>query len=160
MPQENSPPPRKRKTPFAALLNWPLVRKLESLVFLAMFLAMPLFAFRVIDYTARELALLNTAHDLVKDIRRVKDMASTMHENVTVEARKEQSGKPACYVIRQGDKILEEIILAKGVSMIGEVTFQPDGKPKSPSTFEVHNEKRSLPVDVDGQGMVCPEPSD
>ena len=131
-----------------------MVRKLESLVFLAMFIAMPLFAWRVIDYTARQLALQNSTHDLVRDIRRVKQMSGTFGYDVTVEAKKGGSDKPSSYVIRHDTNILEEIILAKGVSMIGEVTFHPDGKPKSPATFEVRNENRSLNVDVDGQGVV------
>jgi hypothetical protein len=153
--QQNKPTPgKKRKSQFAVLLNWPLVRKLESLVFLAMFLAMPLFAFRVIDYTARQLALQNSAHDLVKDIRRVKLMAGKFNFDVTVEARKGLNGKPACYVLRNGDHVMEEIVLAKGVSMIGEVTFHPDGHPKSPATFEIHTDNRSLSVDVDGSGAV------
>jgi hypothetical protein len=145
---------KKRTTVFATLLNWPLVRKIESLVFLAMFLAMPLFAFRVIDYTARQLALQNSAHDLVKDIRRVRQMAGAFKFDVTVEARKGQGGRPPSYVIRHDNHVLEEIILAKGVSMLGEVTFHPDGTPKSPAMFDVHNETRSLSVDVDSQGVV------
>ena len=158
MSQENGPSKKKPKSPLAPLLNWPLVRKLESLIFLAMFLAMPLFAFRVIDYTARQLGLQNSAHDLVKDIRRVKLMASHFNYDVTVEAKKSQHDKPSSYVIRHDEHVLEEIILAKGVSMMGEVTFHPDGRPKSPATFEVHNENRSLNVDVDGQGVVSMPP--
>ncbi|MBS1993316.1 MAG: hypothetical protein JSS83_22525 [Cyanobacteria bacterium SZAS LIN-3] len=155
MSQENGPAPARRKrSPFATLIDWPLVRKLESLVFLAMFLAMPLFAFRVIDYSARQLALQNGAHDVVKDIRRAREMAIQMKFDVTVEGRKSQYGKPSSYVIRNQNRVLEEIILAKGVTIIGEVTFQPDGKPKSPAIFEVHSETRSLIVDVDAQGGV------
>jgi hypothetical protein len=145
---------KKPKSAFATLLKWPLVRKIESLAFLAMFLAMPLFAFRVIDYTARQLALQNAAHDLVKDIRGAKQLARVKGCDITVEARKGENGKPASYVILQDNHVLEEIILAKGVSMLGEVTFHPDGLPKSPATFDVHNESRSLSVDVDGQGVV------
>jgi hypothetical protein len=153
--QENGPvQAKKRKGRLASLLNWPLVRKLESLVFMAMFLAMPLFAFRVIDYTARQLNLQNTAHDLVKDIRRVKIMAGKFDKDVTVEAKKSVFGKPASYVIRQDDHILEEIVLAKGVTMLGEVTFAPDGKPLSAATFELHTDTKSLSVDVEGDGTV------
>jgi len=121
---------------------------------LAMFLAMPLFAFRVIDSTARQVALQNSAHDLVKDIRRAKYIAGDKGYDVTVEGRKAQENKPACYVIRDGDHVSEEIVPAKGVSIMGQVTFHPNGQPKSPATFDVHNESRSLSVDVDGQGVV------
>jgi len=149
--QENGQPvKRKKKSPFAALLNWPLVRKLESLVFLAMFLAMPLFAFRVIDYTARQLALQNSAHDLVKDIRRAKEMSSQLNYDVTVEGRRAQGD----YAIRHDYHVMESIVLPKGVFVLGEVTFKPSGLPKSAATFEVHTENRTLDVDVDAQGVV------
>jgi hypothetical protein len=153
--QPNSQSSYKRKTSiFAALLDWPLVRKLESLAFLAMFIAMPLFAFRVIDYTARQLALQNAAHDLVKDIRRAREKAIENHLDVTIEARKGGNGILPSYVMRHENKGFEEVVLPKGVFILGEVTFNPDGSPLSPATFDVHNETRGLSVDVDKQGVV------
>lgn len=132
------------------LLTWPLIRKLESLAFLAMFIAVPLFAFRVVDYTARQLALNNAAHDLVKDIRRVKEMATSYKMPITVESK--QSTGQASYVIRSGKRTIEEVVLPKGVTMVGQVTFREDGVPESPSTFDVTLENRSLTVDIDKSG--------
>lgn len=133
-----------------SLVTWPLIRKLESLAFLAMFIAVPLFAFRVVDYTARQLALNNAAHDLVKDIRRVKEMSTNYKMPITVESR--QGGGQGSYVIRSGKRTIEEVILPKGVTMVGQVTFREDGVPESPSTFDVTLESRSLTVDIDKSG--------
>ncbi len=81
-------------------------------------------------------------------------MAGDKGYDVTVEARKAQNGEPPDYVIRHDGEISERILPPKGVSMMGEVTFHPNGQPQSPATFELHFENRSLSIDVDGQGLV------
>ncbi len=151
----NSPPPntnrRKQKN---VILAWPLIRKLESLAFLAMFIAVPFFGYRVVDYTTRHLALNNAAHDLVKDIRKVKEMAAQLETSITVESVPPVEGKPAAYIIKTERKTLEEVLLPKGVTMIGGITFSKEGLPSHPSTFDVHMDTRSLAVDIDASGIV------
>ncbi len=137
----------------SSVLTWPLIRRLESAAFLAMFIAVPLFAFRVVDYTARQLALNNSAHELVKDIRRVKEMAAQFDMPITVESHRYNDTGQGSYIIRSPKKTIEEVILPKGVTMVGEVTFGEDGSPKQPSTFDVSLENRSLTVNIDKTGV-------
>jgi hypothetical protein len=144
------PPKRRSKS----VISWPLVRKLESLAFMAMFLAVPFFGYRVVEYTSHHLALNNAAHDLVKDIRRVKQMSAEYQMEITIESKPQSDGHPAAYVISSGDKTIEEVVLPQGVSMIGKITFSRRGMPELPSTFDVHMDTRSISVDVDSNGTV------
>jgi len=148
---ETSKPRRKQKN---IILAWPLIRKLESLAFLAMFIAVPFFGYRVVDYTTHHLALNNAAHDLVKDIRKVKEMATQLDAAITVESVPPVEGKPAAYVIKTERTTLEEVLLPPGVTMIGGITFTSAGLPTHPATFDVHMDNRSLAVDIDASGIV------
>jgi hypothetical protein len=152
MSQDGSAGQRRRKK--NVFLAWPLIRKLESLAFLAMFIAVPFFGYRVVDYTSRHLALKNAAHDLVKDIRKAKQMAAELGIDIAVESRQASEGKNAAYVIKSGSRTLEEVVLPEGVSMIGGITFSKEGVPDRPATFDVHMDTRSLAIDVDSQGLV------
>lgn len=152
MSQDGASGQRRRKK--NVFLAWPLIRKLESLAFLAMFIAVPFFGYRVVDYTSRHLALNNAAHDLVKDIRKAKQMASELGIDISVESKQSTEGKGAAYIIRSGQRTLEEIVLPQGVSMIGGITFTKEGQPDHPSTFDVHMDTRSLAIDVDRNGIV------
>lgn len=146
----NSAPRRRTKS----LISWPLVRKLETLAFMAMFLAVPFFGYRVVEYTSHHLALNNAAHDLVKDIRRVKQMAAEYGMEITIESKQPSDGHPAAYLITSGTKNIEEVVLPQGVSMVGKITFSKQGLPEYPSTFDVHMDTRSISVDVDRNGTV------
>ncbi len=152
MSQDGSAGQRRRKK--NVFLAWPLIRKLESLAFLAMFIAVPFFGYRVVDYTSRHLALNNAAHDLVKDIRKAKQMAAELGIDISVESRQSTEDKRAAYVIRSGSRTLEEVVLPDGVSMIGGITFSKEGVPDQPATFDVHMDTRSLAIDVDRTGLV------
>lgn len=136
-----------------SVLAWPLIRRLENAAFLAMFIAVPLFAFRVVDYTARQLALNNSALELVKDIRRVKEMATQFDEPITVESSTESDGALGSYIIHSSKRIIEEVVLPKGVTMVGEVTFTQNGMPVHPATFDVSMENRSVSVNIDKTGV-------
>lgn len=146
--------PKRKRKPKYLILAWPLIRKLESLAFLAMFIAVPFFGYRVVDYTTHHLALNNAAHDLVKDIRKVKEMAVQLDTAITVESVQPVEGKPAAYVIKIEKKTLEEVLLPPGVTMIGGITFTASGLPTHPATFDVHMDNRSLAVDIDANGIV------
>lgn len=135
------------------IMAWPLIRRLETAAFMAMFIAVPLFAFRVVDYTARQLALNNAAHELVKDIRRVKEMSTRYNMPITVESARSQDGGHNSYLIRSDKKTIEEVVLPTGVSMVGEVTFGVDGAPDHPATFDVSLENRAVTVMIDKSGM-------
>lgn len=147
------PPPSVKKRDTAAI-SWPLVRKLESLAFTAMFLAVPFFGYRVVEYTSHHLALNNAAHDLVKDIRRVKQMSAEYGMEISIESRPQANGNPAAYVIASDTKNIEEVILPQGVSLIGRIKFSSQGMPENPATFDVHMDTRSISVDVDKNGTV------
>ena len=84
MTESQSPEQKRKNKP--KWLRWPMVRKLESLAFMAMFLAVPFFAFRVVDYTTKQLTFNNAAHDLVKDLRRAKDMAREFQIDIQVSS--------------------------------------------------------------------------
>lgn len=151
MAQDGSSERRRKKNVFLA---WPLIRKLESLAFIAMFIAVPFFGYRVVDYTSKHLALNNAAHDLVKDIRKAKQMATELGIDISVESRQSTEGRSAAYVIRSGPRTLEEVVLPQGVSMIGEITFSKAGEPDHPATFDVHMDTRSVAIDIDRSGIV------
>jgi len=135
--------------------NWPLMRKVEALVFLAMFLALPLFAFRVLFYTHSALIVRNVSRELVQDLVRCKALA--IKRNVDVEVIGSSSlGKynRYSYSIITPTGVAEEIVLPENVSVAGSVIFTNAGKPKQPSSFIVSSFNRNLTVEIDKIGVV------
>lgn len=135
--------------------NWPLMRKVEALVFLAMFLAVPLFAFRVLAYTHAQLMVRNICRELVNDLGRVKAMAIQQKANVEV------IGSPTpgkyhryFYSINTPAGSIEEIVLPENVSVSGSVTFNENGQPQRPSSFIVSSFNRNSTVEIDKMGIV------
>lgn len=135
--------------------NWPLMRKVEALVFLAMFLAVPLFAFRVLAYTHAQLMVRNICRELVNDLGRVKAMA--IQQKSTVEV----VGSPTpgkyrryFYSINTPAGSIEEIVLPEDVSVTGSVSFDENGQPLRPSSFIVSSFNRNSTVEIDKMGIV------
>ncbi len=136
--------------------NWPLMRKVEALVFLAMFLALPLFAFRVLQYTHAQLTVRNVGRELVHDLARVKALALELHEAIEVTGRipSEQFQNRSSYAISTPTRVLEDIVLPENVSVSGTVTFTKRGYPKEPSSLIVSSFNRNMTVEIDQNGTV------
>lgn len=135
--------------------NWPLMRKVEALVFLAMFLAVPLFAIRVLGYTHSQLMVRNVCRELVYDLGRVK--AQAIKEKQPIDVTGSTSlGKYQrySYSISMPDRLLEEIVLPENVSVSGSVTFTDTGKPMRPSSLIVSSFNRNMTVEIDKIGVV------
>jgi hypothetical protein len=135
--------------------DWPLMRKVEALVFLAMFLAVPLFAFRVLAYTHSQLMVRNICRELVLDLGRVKAMAIKTKQNVEVSGST-TLGKyhRYSYSISTPGGLVEEIVLPEDVSVSGSITFTDSGKPVRPSSFIVTSFNRNTTVEIDKIGVV------
>ena len=152
MTESQSPEQKRKNKP--KWLRWPMVRKLESMAFMAMFLAVPFFAFRVVDYTTKQLTFNNAAHDLVKDLRRAKDMAREFQIDIQVSSFAATPEKPAGYLIKTGTKTMEEVVIPAGVSIQGGVAFDAEGVPEKPGSFDLKLGNREVSVDVDLAGVV------
>ena len=139
---------------YEAILNWPLLRKLETCIFAAMFVAFPLLAYKVIDYTTTIVAVKNSAVDLVNDLIRCKNLARQYNTSITLKCRVAENNQGSAYEIRDEEKAVEEIILPRGVNVIGSVTFDADGRPSGPSSFIVTRGLRSSHVEIDSQGII------
>ncbi len=134
--------------------NWPLTRKVETLIFLGMFLAVPLFAIRVIEYTRAELTIRNICRELVVDLGRAKIMAIQTKQNVEVTATAMPRSKFFSYVMMTPKGIREEIVMPETVSVSGMVTFTESGLPQRPSSFIVSSFSRNSTVEIDKAGVV------
>lgn len=135
--------------------QWPLFRKVETFVFAAMFIALPLFALKVVDHATTTLAVKNTSVDLVNDLIRCKGLAKEHQVNITLTSRNPTDKSPAGYEIRDEEKTVEEVILPKGVNVVGSVTFDPQGLPLHSASFIVSKGIRSSHVDVSKQGEIA-----
>ncbi len=134
--------------------NWPLTRKVETLIFLAMFLAVPLFAIRVIEYTRAELTIRNICRELVVDLGRAKIMAIQTKKRVEVTGTAMPRSKYFSYVMTTPKGIAEEIVMPETVSVSGMVTFNESGSPQRPSSFIVSSFNRNATVEIDKAGVV------
>jgi hypothetical protein len=139
---------------YEAIVNWPLLRKMETCIFAAMFLALPLLAFKVVDYTTTVLAVKNSAVDLVNDLIRCKNLAKEYNTSITLKCRTAEANQGSAYEIRDEHKAVEEVILPKGVNVVGAVTFHPEGVPRGPASFIVTKGFRNSHVEIDAQGII------
>jgi hypothetical protein len=133
-------------------LNWRLIRKVEGLVFASMLLAIPFFAFRIVDATGTALMVKNTSVDLVKDLIKARDMAKDFKLPITVTCARGVNNEPFAYLIQNGSRTIEQVIVPPGVSMVGSVTFDETGIPKGRSSFVITKGMRSATVEVDERG--------
>lgn len=137
-----------------AIGQWPLFRKVETFVFAAMFIALPLFALKVVDHATTTLAVKNTSVDLVNDLIRCKGLAKEHQVNITLTSRNATEKAPAAYEIRDEEKTVEEVIVPNGVNVVGSVTFDPTGMPLHAASFIVSKGIRTAHVDVSTQGDI------
>ena len=136
------------------LINWVLLRKLETFVFAFLFLALPFFAYKVVDATTATLAVKNTAAELVQDLIRWKKTAEDEKTAIQVTTRPTVGHKGFAYVIKQDERSLEEVLLPPGVSIVGTVLFDSQGTPNSAATFLITKSTKSQRVEIDANGMI------
>lgn len=149
-PSRESPEPQ----PVKPSNSWPLVRKFEALIFMAMFAAVPLFAVRVIQYTHDQLIVRNVSRELVKDLQRAKTLAVKLQSKVEVSGSASKSAKLFSYVVLIREQVSEEVVLPERVSVVGSITFNKSGLPEKPSSFIVSSENRTTTVEIDPTGLV------
>jgi xanthine/uracil/vitamin C permease (AzgA family) len=130
----------------------PLIRKFETLVFAAMLIVIPFFAFRVVDTAGTALMVQNTAADLVKDIIKAKEIARNFNVSVTVTSVPAIGAEPSCYLIQSNSKTIEQVQLPNGVSIVGSITFNEDGLPQRPAPFIITKGGRTSTVQVNREG--------
>lgn len=137
-----------------AQVNWRFVRKLEALVFASMFLAVPFFAFRIVDIAGTSLMVQNTAVDLERDLRRAREIAKDYGLTITVSSALPTGNDPCSYLIQNGTRTIEQVVLPRGVSMLGSVTFDDKGVPRNPpASFIVSKGTRTSYVEVNSDGQ-------
>lgn len=139
-------------------LDWPLIRKFESLVFASMVLAIPFFAYRVVDITSTQLAVKQTGVDLVQDLRRAKDISKEYGLSITVCGRPANEKDGTAYLIQNGNRTIEEVLLPKGVNVIGSVTFDETGTPSTPgAAFTISKFWKSNRITLTKDGIAAME---
>lgn len=146
--------PEKKLEPVKPTNSWPLVRKFEALIFMAMFAAVPLFAVRVIQYTHDQLIVRNVSKELVKDLQRAKTLAVQRQQPVEVSGATSKSAKLFSYVVLIGEKVSEEVVLPESVSVVGSIKFNKTGMPERASSFIVSSENRTTTVEIDPTGLI------
>lgn len=150
MEEKNS----KKEAEKYALINWVLLRKLETFVFAFLFLALPFFAYKVVDATTSTLAVRNTAAELVQDLIRWKKTAFDEKTEIQITTKQIDRGKGFAYVVKQDDRRLEEVLLPPGASIVGTVLFDKEGIPKSAATFVISKGTKNVRVEVDSTGLI------
>jgi len=134
-------------------LNWRFIRRIEAVVFTSMFVAVPFFAFRIVDIAGTSLMVRNTATDLVKDLIRAREIAKDYGLSITVCSVPPISDQPSSYVIQNGIRTIEQVVLPRGVAMAGAVTFDDKGSPQNRAAFVITKGTRVTTVDVDRLGQ-------
>jgi len=139
-------------------LDWPLIRKFESLIFASMVFAIPFFAFKVVDLTSTQLAVRQTGVDLVKDLVRAKDISKEYGLSITVCGRPATESEGTAYLIQNGNRTIEEVLLPKGVNVLGSVTFDDTGTPTLPgATFTISKGWKSSHISLTREGIATME---
>lgn len=139
-------------------LDWPLIRKFESLIFTSMVFAIPFFAFRVVDLTSTQLAVRQTGVDLVKDLVRAKDISKEYGLSITVCGRPATANEGTAYLIQNGNRTIEEVLLPKGVNVLGSVTFDESGTPTMPGAkFTISKGWKSSHISLTREGIATME---
>jgi len=136
-------------------MSWsPIIRKFETLVFAAMVVVIPFFAFRIVDTAGTALMVQNTSADLVKDLIKAQEIARDFHLSVTVTSAPPTLNEPSSYLIQSESKTIEQVILPNGVNIAGAVTFNDGGSPKTPASFMIGKGGKSTLVLIDRDGKV------
>lgn len=149
--QSTAPRPQTKRS---KVTDWVFLRKIETFVFAFMFLALPFFALKVVHTTTTTLSIKNTIVDLVRDLETWRGTAREKHVEIQLESKPGLNGKPFMYCIKQDGRLVEEVRLPPGVSIIGSVTFSPSGTPAAPSSFLITKGIRSSHVEIDNQGLI------
>lgn len=156
--QPAADPPPARPVDRGSKLDWPLIRKFESLIFASMVVAIPFFAFRVVDLTSTNLAVRQTGVDLVKDLVRAKDISKENGLSITVCGRPATQNEGTAYLIQNGNRTIEEVLLPKGVNVVGSVTFDDTGTPTMPgASFTISKGWKSSHVTLTREGIATME---
>ena len=134
--------------------NWAALRKLETLAFASMFIAVPLFAFKVVNQATTSMVVTNTSVDLQHDLRRAEEIARTYAMKTKITTQEINGNVPASYSVEAGGKITEVVRVPHGVNVVGEVRFDEQGSPEKPATFIVSRGNVSIVVNVDAKGIV------
>jgi hypothetical protein len=134
--------------------NWPLLRKFETLVFAAMLALLPFFAFKVVSVTNASLAVKNTTVDLVKDLRRARQLAKEHGVRIALVSRQENKMEASAYLIEDDQRTIEEIVLPRGVTVTGMVKFDAHGIPLEPASFNISKALKQSKVIVDANGII------
>jgi len=134
-------------------LSWHFIRKLEALVFASLFLAVPFFAYRIVNIAGTTLVVQNCAVDLMKDLIRAREIAKGYGLVVTVVSVAKTGKEPCLYRVQSNVRTIEEVVLPNGVCVVGSVIFDEKGSPQSPASFIVSKGMKTACVEVDALGQ-------
>ena len=135
-------------------LNWWLIRRIETLVFASMLLAVPFLAVRIMETASTALTVQNASVDLVRDLLRAKQIANDFTLKITVSSVPANAIEPSSYLIQNGKKSIEKVVLPRGVSLIGSVTFDDKGEPQQKCSFLISKGSKTVSVDIDSSGQI------
>jgi len=138
---------------FKPSVNWRFMRKFEAFWFTSMFLVVPYFAFRIVDIAGTSLMVQNTAVDLIRDLIRAREIAKDYGLIITVSSAPSTGNQRCSYLIQNGTRTIEQVVLPQGVSMIGSVSFNEKGFPQNRASFIVTKGAKTTTVEVDMQGQ-------
>jgi len=135
-------------------LNWPTIRKLETLIFASMLLAVPLIAFKVMRHTTSAMTVRQCSVDLVKDLIKAKELARELGVPVTLNTHPGKGVMPYSYELEKDGQPMATMEVSRGVACAGSVTFDQTGAPVHPATFILSNGPEVVSVEVDAKGMI------
>lgn len=135
-------------------LNWPTIRKLETLIFASLLLAVPLIALKVMRHTNSAMAVRQSSVDLVRDLIKAKELARELGAPVTLNTHPGKGLMPYSYELEKAGEPMATMEIERGVSCAGSVTFDRTGVPVHPATFILSNGPEVVSVEVDARGMI------
>jgi len=144
-------PRASRQTPAKTLRR---LSTFELVVAACALIALGLIAWTAFDALTSGLKIHDTATDFAVALRRIETTARDRNAFLTVRVRPPTLHRPTGYVVEQESAAIDEHDFPKGIAVVGEVTFDPQGVPAAPASFFFRRGRDSLTVVVNSKGEV------
>lgn len=127
---------RRQATPAAGVKTVQRLLTLESLVHLAVAVAVTLIMLRLVDYLTAGLVVHDAAAAFANVVRDAQVIARDTNRFVRLSVYPASPAKPSRYRLDDGRLVIMEKTLAGGVSGAGTALIDPQGIPQGPTQFK------------------------
>ena len=128
-------------------MHWPFLRKIEVLLFTSLVVAVPLFAWRILELSRGQRELYQVATMLVGDLRQCQTLAHRLNSKITIDCmRKESIGVSYLLIQDEAKTKTIEIRMPFDVNIKGSGVVLPSGLPDGNLTFTLNLATRETKI--------------